>query len=84
MKTSRSTNKKKKLTPFGFIVAIGAMLLAMFLYFYLGIDQLFVRFEGLFGLSDIAWAFIGGMIWLFLIMGIITPIVFKVGVKNID
>jgi len=74
--------KKRKLTPFGYVISIGGMLLAVFLYFFLGIGDYFADLSGTFGLSEMVWAVVGGIIWIFVIMAILTPIVLKVGTKT--
>lgn len=74
--------KKRKLTLLGYVISIGGMLLAVFLYFFLGIGDYFADLSGTFGLSETIWTFIGGIILLFVIMAILTPIVLKVGTKT--
>lgn len=74
--------KKRKLTPLGYIISIGGMLLAVFLYFFLGIGDYFTDLSGTLGLSETIWTFIGGIIFLFVIMAILTPVVLKVGTKT--
>jgi len=80
-KISKPEDKKRKLTPLGYVIGIGGMLLALFSYFFLGVDRYFYDLHGTLGLSDIFWAIIGGMIWIFIIMAILTPVALKLGTK---
>jgi hypothetical protein len=79
----KSKGKRRKLTPLGYIISIGGMLLAIFSYFFPGIDRSFLGLRGTLGLSDIFWAFIGDMIWVFGIMAILTVMVLKLGTRTI-
>jgi hypothetical protein len=83
MRTSKSKGGRKP-TTFGWILSIGGMLLAAISYFFLSIDQFFIDLKGVLGLSDIMWAIIGGVIWIFIIMAILTPIMLKFGTKTIS
>jgi hypothetical protein len=78
----KTPKPEKRLTALGYLISIGGMLAAAFLYFFLGIDHFFLNWHGVLGLSDISWAFVGGMIWLFGIMAIISLIVWKVGMET--
>ena len=84
MKNSKSEGPKRKLTPLGWILSIGGMALAVLSYILLDISQLFLELNGVLGLSETYWVIIGGVIWLFVIMAILTPILFKLGTKTID
>jgi hypothetical protein len=84
MKTSKSEGPKRKLTPLGWILSIGGMLLAVVSYFLLDIGQFFLELNGVLGLNETYWGIIGGVIWLFVIMAIVTPILLKLGTKTID
>ncbi len=75
-------DRKRKPTGLGYVISIGGMLLAVFSYFFLGIGNYFADLRGTFGLSETIWTFIGGMIWIFIIMAILTPIMLKVGIKT--
>ena len=83
MRTSKSKGGRKPNT-LGWILSIGGMLLAAISYFLLGIDQFFLDLNGVLGLSDIMWAIIGGVIWIFFIMALLTPIMLKFGTKTIS
>ena len=76
-KISKPEGKKRKLTPLGYVIGIGGMLLAAFSYFFLGMGNYFADLRGTFGLSETIWTFIGGMIWIFIIMAILTPVALK-------
>ena len=82
MKTLKPKGKGGKLTPLGYIIGIGGMLLAAFSYFFLGIDRFFLGLRGILGLSDIFWAFAGGMIWIFGIMAIVTLVMLMLGMDK--
>jgi len=84
MKTSKSEGSKRKLTPLGWILSICGMALAVLSYFLLDIGQFFLELNGVLGLSETYWVIIGGVIWLFVIMAILTPILLKLGTKTID
>ncbi|MBU7023278.1 MAG: hypothetical protein HXS40_03845 [Theionarchaea archaeon] len=79
MNSSNSKGTERKLTPVGYVISIGGMLLALLLYFLLEIDHLFLRLRGIMGLNENAWAIIGGIIWILVIMAILTPVVLKWG-----
>ncbi|MBU6996555.1 MAG: hypothetical protein HXS41_06165 [Theionarchaea archaeon] len=79
MNSSESKSTERKLTPLGYFISISGMLLALIAYFLLGIDSLFLRLRGVMGLNDVAWMSIGGMIWIFIVMAILTPVVLKWG-----
>lgn len=84
MKKSKSEGPKRKLTLLGWILSIGGMLLAVLSYFLLNIGQFFLELNGVLGLNETYWVIIGGVIWLFVIMAILTPILLKLGTKTID
>jgi hypothetical protein len=84
MRASESGKSKRKLTPLGWILSIIGMILAVLLYFVLGIDSFFLDLDGELGLSGDLWAVIGGIIWIFVIMAVLTPILLKFGTKSID
>jgi hypothetical protein len=84
MRTSKPEGPKKKLTPIGWILSIGGMVLAALSYFLLGIDKFFLDLNGVLGLSDNYWVIIGGVIWIFVIMAILTPFLLKLGTKTVD
>ena len=84
MKNSKSEGPKRKLTPLGWILSIGGMALAVLSYILLNISQLFLELNGVLGLSETYWVIIGGVIWLFVIMAILTPIFLKLGTITID
>ena len=84
MKTSKSEGPKRKLTPLGWILSIGGMVLAVVSYFLLDIGQFFLELNGVLGLNETYWGIIGGVIWLFVILAILTPIILKLGTKTID
>ena len=73
--------RKGKLTGLGYVISIGGMLLAAFSYIFIVIGNYFADLRGTFGLSETIWDFIGGMIWISIIMAILIPIVLKVGIK---
>jgi len=73
---------RKRLTLLGYIISIGGMLLAGASYFFLGIDRFFLGLDGLLGLGDIPWAFVGGVIWIFIVMAIVSVIVMKLGLAT--
>lgn len=79
MNSSKSKSVQRKLTPVGYLISISGLLLALVVYFLFGIDQLFLKLSGVMGLNDIAWMFIGGMIWIFVVMALLTPVVLKWG-----
>lgn len=81
MKASKSEGRRK-LTPLGYILSIGGMLLAGAAYFLLGIDRFFLGLDGLLGLGGIPWAFVGGVIWIFIVMAIVSIIVMKLGLAT--
>ncbi|MFX1514760.1 MAG: hypothetical protein ACFFC6_00480 [Promethearchaeota archaeon] len=83
IKTSKSEGPKKKLTPLGWILSIGGMMLAVLSYFLLDIGQFFLELNGVLGLNETYWVIIGGVVWLFVIMAILTPIILKLGTKTI-
>ena len=74
--------RKRKLTGLGYVISIGGMLLAAFSYVFIEIGNYFADLRDTFGLSETIWAFIGGMVWISIIMTIFTPIVLKVGIKT--
>jgi len=84
MKTSKSEGPKRKLTPLGWILSIGGMGLAVLSYVLLDIGQFFLELNNVLGLSETSWVIIGGVVWLFVIMAILTPILLKLGIKTID
>ncbi|MCP8317031.1 MAG: hypothetical protein H3Z51_09270, partial [archaeon] len=77
IKEAKPKGKKVRIAPLGYLISIGGMLFAIFAYFFLGIDRYFLGLHGTLGLSDILWVFIGGMIWLFAFMAIVTVIFLK-------
>lgn len=79
MNSSNSKSTERKLTPMGYFISIGGMLLALLLYFLLEIDHLFLKLRGVMGLNENAWAIIGGIIWILVIMAILTPVVLRWG-----
>jgi hypothetical protein len=79
MNSSNPKGTERKLTPVGYFISIGGMLLALILYFLLRIDHLFLKLRGVMGLNENAWAIIGGIIWILVIMAILTPVVLKWG-----
>jgi len=81
LKEKEPEGKKRRLTPLGYVIGIGGMLLALFSYFFLGVGNYFADLRGTFGLSETIWTFIGGMIWIFIIMAILTPVALKLGTK---
>lgn len=83
MKTSKS-EAKRKLTPLGYFISIGGMLLGLFSYLSLGVDRFFLGLRGVLGLSDIVWAIIGGIIWIHVIMVIPCFILLKLGIGMKD
>ena len=84
MRTTKPESPKKKLTPLGWILSIGGMLLAALSYFLLSIDKFFLDLDGVLGLSDIYWVIIGGVIWIFAIMGFLTPFLLKLGTTTVN
>ena len=84
IKMKKSEGPKRKLTLLGWILSIGGMLLAVLSYFLLNIGQFFLELNGVLGLNETYWVIIGGVIWLFVIMAILTPILLKLGTKTID
>ena len=82
MKESKAGGKRRELTPLGWILTLGGMLLAALVYVLLDIGQFFAGFEGLLGLDEMAWTVIGGVIWILVIMAILTPIALKVGSRE--
>jgi hypothetical protein len=79
MNSSEPKKRERRLTPVGYFISIGGMLLALVLYFLLEIDHLFLKLRGIMGLNENAWMFIGGIIWILLVMAILTPVVLKWG-----
>lgn len=84
MRTSKPESPKKTLTPLGWILSLGGMVLAAFSYALLDIGEFFLDLNGVLGLSDIYWVIIGGIIWIFVIMAILTPFLLKLGIKTVD
>ena len=70
--------RTRKITPLGYVISIGGLLLAAASYFFLGVGDYFADLQGKLGLSEMVWTFVGGMIWIFTIMAIVTFIVLKV------
>jgi hypothetical protein len=79
MNSPEPKSTERKLTPVGYFISIGGMLLALILYFLLEIDRLFLKLRGVMGLNENAWMFIGGIIWILVVMAILTPVVLKWG-----
>ena len=84
MKTSKSEGPKRKLTPLGWILSIGGMALAVLSYVLFDIGQFFLELNGVLGLNETYWVIIGGVIWLFVIMSILTPILLKLGTTTVN
>ena len=82
MKGSKPGSNRRELTAMGWILSLGGLLLAVLTYFLLGIGEFFAGLDGTLGLSEMIWTVIGGVIWLFVVMAILTPIVAKVGIKQ--
>jgi hypothetical protein len=73
---------KGKLTILGYTISIAGMLLAAFLYLFLDISEFFYGLNGILGLSGASWRILGGVIWIFIIMALLVPVILKVGVKR--
>ena len=76
--------RKAKPTPAGWVISIGGLLIGVFIYVLSPIGGFFADMDGTAGLDEMAWTMIGGMIWIFVIMGILTPLMLKYGVEYED
>ncbi len=73
--------KRRKLTGLGYVLCIGGMLLAVTLY-VLTLGEYFADLQGTFGLNEVSWALIGGVIWVLVLMAVLAPVILKVGMKT--
>jgi hypothetical protein len=79
---SKQESGKRELTTLGYVISIAGMLLAAFSYLFLEIGRFFYGLEGVMGLSGTSWTIMGGVIWIFIIMALLVPVVLRVGIKK--
>ena len=82
MAGSETGSKRRELNALGWILALGGMAVAVLTYFGLGIGEFFAGLDGLLGLNEFIWTLLGGVIWLFVIMAIVSVLVGRVGVRS--
>jgi hypothetical protein len=79
---SKQEPDKRELAALGYVISIAGMLLAALAYLFLDIGRFFNGLEGVLGLSGPSWAIIGGVIWIFIIMALLVPVVLRVGIRK--